>query len=237
MTKPQVTCHMVTTIDGKILGNRWPKIGALNGSANLFETTALEFKIPYWIVGTKTMTEFSDKPFKLKKANRKIDRKADHIANPKPKSLAIAVDTRGRTFWKKNEVGGDHVVLLLTEQVSEDYLAHLQDAKVSYFICGKKTVDLKLALHKLATIFKLKKVMLHGGGLMNGTFLKEGLIDQISQLIVPVADGGQGVSSIFDIPGKAPEKAGAGLKLLWHKKRPGDVNWFLYKVIARPLEK
>ena len=36
---------------------------------------------------------------------------------------------------------GDHVVLLVTERVGDDYLAHLQSAGVSHLFCGKKEVD------------------------------------------------------------------------------------------------
>jgi len=210
------------------MGNRWQATG--NGSANLFETTAATYKIGAWIVGTTTMKEFCSKPFTLKAPTRKIDRK-DHIAFPNAKTLAIGVDRKGVTHWKHNEVGGDHVVLLLTQQVSDAYIAHLQDAGVSYLFCGKTEIDLKLALDKLAKGFKLKKAMVQGGGAMNGSFLKAGLIDEISHLTVPIADGGVGVQTMFDIPGKAPAKAAAKLKLISHKLMPGGVSWAKYKVI------
>src|SRR4051812_23338734 len=163
--KPYLICHMVTTIDGRIMGNRWPKFGD-KSSANLFETTAASFNIGAWIVGTTTMKEFCAKPFKLKPAHTKIARR-DHIANPNATRLAIGVDRRGQTHWRSNEVDGDHVVLLLTQQVSDAYLAHLQTAGVSYLFCGQRDVNLPLALDKLARAFHLKKAMLQGGGAMN----------------------------------------------------------------------
>jgi hypothetical protein len=57
LMKPYVICHMCTTIDGKILGNRWGSIAGHPGSAHLFETTAASFGIGAWIVGTTTMKE------------------------------------------------------------------------------------------------------------------------------------------------------------------------------------
>src|SRR5215211_5090964 len=127
--RPYVICHMVTTIDGKILGNRWGK----TGSADLFETTAASFGIGAWLVGTTTMKEFAGHAQKLPRPARDFQRR-DHIANPRAKRLAIGADVRGVLRFQENEVEGDHVVLLVTERVSDAYLAHLQNAGVSYLI-------------------------------------------------------------------------------------------------------
>jgi riboflavin biosynthesis pyrimidine reductase len=104
---------------------------------------------------------------------------------------------------------------------------------VSYLICGKREIDLPRAMDKLARGFKLKKLMAQGGGKFNGSMLKAGLIDEISHIKVPVADGGMGVSSFFDIPGAAPKKAAAALRLMSHKTLPGGVTWDRYRVIAK----
>ena len=132
---------------------------------------------------------------------------------------------------------GDHVVLLVTERVGNNYLAHLQAAGVSYFICGKRDVDLEVALDKLRQTFSIKKLMLEGGGKFNGSMLHAGLVDEISQLIVPIVDGGIGVSSFFDIPGDAPPQAAARLRLKSHRQLPGDVSWLKYRVIGKPAIK
>jgi len=178
------------------------------------------------------MDEFDAPKRKLPRALKRISRN-DHIAEPGAKRLAIGADAKGVLRFQKNEVGGDHVVLLLTERVSNDYLAHLQAARVSYLFCGRKEVDLKTALHKLASAFKLRKLMLQGGGKFNGAMLRAGLVDEISHITVPVADGGLGISSMFDIPGNPPPKAAATLRLYSRKQLPGSVMWCRYKVIGR----
>jgi 5-amino-6-(5-phosphoribosylamino)uracil reductase len=98
--------------------------------------------------------------------------------------------------------------------------------------CGKHKIDLQLALQKLSRVFKLRKLRLQGGGKFNGAMLQAGLVDEISHLTVPVAGGGAGVASIFDIPGKAPAEAAAKLRLLSHKMMSGGVIWARYRVIA-----
>lgn len=230
--KPYVICHMCTSIDGKILGARWGKLFGGRDSAELFETTAASFGIGAWLVGTTTMKEFAGRAMKLPRAGKSF-RRGDHVANPKAKRLAIGADAKGVLRFQENEVDGDHVVLLVTEQVSNDYLAHLQAAGVSYLFCGKMQVDLKLALRKLGDAFRLRKLMLQGGGKFNGSMLKAGLVDEISHIIVPVADGGCGISSMFDIPGPPPRQAAATLRILSRKSLPGSVTWVRYRVIDR----
>ena len=232
--KPYVICHMCTSIDGKILGDRWGKLPGYKHQSILFETTAASFGIGAWIVGTTTMDEFDGPKIKLPRAKTTIPRK-DSIANPRANRLAVGADAKGVLRFQENEVDGDHVVLLVTERVSNDYLAHLQSAGVSYLFCGQKEVDLRTALDKLGRAFKLRKLMLQGGGKFNGAMLRAGLVDEISHITVPVADGGMGISSMFDIPGDAPPKAAATLRLISRKQLPGGVIWCRYKVVSRKL--
>ena len=77
--------------------------------------------------------------------------------------------------------------------------------------------------------------MLQGGGKFNGAMLHAGLVDEISHITVPVVDGGMGISSMFDIPGDAPPKAAATLRLISRKPLPGSVTWCRYKVVSRKL--
>jgi len=229
MMKPYVICHMCTTIDGRILGSRWADLPAAIRSGKLFETTAASFGIGAWLVGTTTMKEFAAGNFKLKPARQQIER-VDHLANPKAKSFAIGADAKGVLRYKRNDVDGDHVVLLVSQLVSNDYLAHLRAAGVSYLFCGRDRVDVRIALNKIAGVLGLRKLLLEGGGTFNGAVLKAGLIDEISQVIIPVIDGGVGVAGICDIPGRTPGKSAATLRVIQHKKLPGGVNWFRYRV-------
>lgn len=227
--KPFVICHMCTTIDGKILSNRWDKLTGGQGAGGLFETTAAQFGVGAWLVGTTTMKEFSGRGVRLPTRSPRIG-KEDHVADRTARSFAIGVDPKGILRFGKGEVDGDHVILLITRRAGNAYLAGLQKAGVSYLFCGDKEVDLPIALDKLHRLFAIKKLMLQGGGKFNGSMLHAGLVDEISQVIVPVADGGMGVASFFDIPGPAPKKAAAALRLISYRKLPGSVSWFRYRV-------
>ena len=229
LMKPRVICHMCTTIDGKIMSGRWGKVPGLGSPVALFEKTASKLGIDAWLVGTTTMREFSAPSTKLTPTRERI-KHTDHLANKKAKSFAIGTDGKGALRFDKGETDGDHIVLLVTERVSNDYLAHLEKAGVSYLFCGAKEINLEVAMDKIRRVLKSKHLVLEGGGTFNGAMLAAGLIDEISQVIVPVVDGGTGIQSFFDIPGKAPKKAAFTLKLKKHKRLPGDATWLRYKV-------
>ena len=231
--KPHVICHMCTTIDGRILGERWGKLPGVKDSGELFETTAASLGIGAWLVGTTTMKEFADRNVTLKKTAQSIER-TDYLAAPKAKRFAIGADAKGVLRYKRGDVNGDHVVLLVSQQVSDDYLAHLRAAGVSYLFCGKDHVDVRVACRKIGSKLGLRKLLLEGGGVFNGAMLKAGLIDEISQVVVPVVDGGMGVPSLFDIPGRAPRMAASQLRVIGQRKLPGGVNWFRYRVMGKP---
>lgn len=72
--RPYVICHMCTTIDGKILGDRWGKLPGGQDGATLFETTADRFGVGAWIVGTTTMKEFAGRNVKLRPATQPVER-------------------------------------------------------------------------------------------------------------------------------------------------------------------
>ena len=158
---------MCTTVDGRILGHRWGKLPGYKHESDLFETTAASFGIGAWLVGTTTMDEFDGRKMKLPRAPKGFGR-GDHVAKPNAKRLAIGADAKGALRFQENEVGGDHVVLLVSARVSNDYLAHLQASGVSYLFCGEKEINLHVALRKLASAFKLRNLMLQGGGKFNG---------------------------------------------------------------------
>lgn len=75
---------------------------------------------------------------------------------------------------------------------------------------------------------ELIKLMVAGGGVMNWSFLSEGLLDEISLVVVPVADGSTTAVSIFEqapfLPGHSP----VGLTLKESEVLDGDTLWLRY---------
>jgi len=224
---------MVTSVDGKILGDRWGRLPGGQDTSELFESTADSFGIPAWLVGTTTMREFMGEEQRLPTGGPRIA-KEDFLANPRAKRFAIGADAKGVLRFQEGEVDGDHVVLLVSERVSAGYLRHLQDAGVSYLFCGSNRVDLKVALSKLREKLRIRKLMLQGGGTFNGAMLKEGLVDELSQIVVPVADGGgPTITGLFDAPGEPLPRAAATLRLQSHEVLRGGALWLRYRVLRK----
>jgi 2,5-diamino-6-(ribosylamino)-4(3H)-pyrimidinone 5'-phosphate reductase len=232
-SRPYVICHMFATIDGKILTRRWEHLPVSQSVGGLYDSTAGEYDVGAWLVGTKTMREFftSGKAFSKSKTSVPA---GDFIANAEAETLAIATDANGSIRFDDNEVGGDHIVILICDKTSDAYRAHLRETGISYLVCGRNEIDFSKALEKLRRVFKVKRLLLEGGGLINGAMLQAGLIDEISQLIAPIVDGGGAeISGLYDLRTKAPGRAAFALRLIEQRTLKHGVQWLRYRVKPR----
>jgi riboflavin biosynthesis pyrimidine reductase len=91
-------------------------------------------------------------------------------------------------------------------------------------------------MEQLGAIYGVKKLLLEGGGGINGSFLKQRLIDEFSTLIYPAIDGLAGVQSIVDYHGTKDERPGAGqaLRLIGCGTLDGGMVWLRHKVEDAP---
>jgi riboflavin biosynthesis pyrimidine reductase len=103
-----------------------------------------------------------------------------------------------KIVWGRADIGGDPIVAVLTNQVSDAHLAGLREDGVSYIFAGARELDFNLALKVLNREFGIKRPEVNGGGLTNGAFLRAGLIDEISLAIFPAVEGTKGSSSSLD---------------------------------------
>ena len=227
--RPYVICHMFGSVDGKIKQTIW----GLKDAHKYFEEPAAKIKADAWLVGRVTMEEFSSKK-KHKLPTGKIEiPKGDYVAERKAKMFAVVIDPTGKCYWDTNMVSTEQVIEVLTEKVSPRYLAHLREKKVSYIFGGKKELDLKLVLTKLNKLFGIKRVRIDGGGHVNGSFLKAGLIDEFSLVLAPIADGTIGSLSVFDVEEGYGKRKATRFKLKSVKRVYGDFLWIRYQVVKR----
>ena len=105
----------------------------------------------------------------------------------------LAVDGHGKLAWQENvnEYDGvkSHIVEILTEAASNSYKAFLRKKGISYLICGKDSVDLPLLCAKIKNVLHVDSVMLGGGGVLNWSMVQAGLVDELSLVMAPAADG------------------------------------------------
>jgi len=91
-------------------------------------------------------------------------------------------------------------------------------------------------MEQLASIFGAGKLLLEGGGGINGAFLKHQLIDEFSTLIFPAVDGIAGTQSIVDYAGPEGDRPGDGqsLRLTHCETLEGGMVWLRHKVERAP---
>ena len=224
MKRPYVICHMAPSIDGRIVTGRWGMQRALTRE---YEGTAATLDGDAWIIGRISMEPYAGKAALPRAKKREPIPREDFIARDDAPSYAIAIDPSGKLRWESNAIDEEHVITILNEGVSDDYLAFLQGKQVSYLFGGKQDIDLPMVLEKLARNFGIKRLLLEGGGKINGTFLAADLIDELSILVAPVADGAIGTPALFDTEDDAPARS---LKLISVEQRRNDIVWLRYKV-------
>lgn len=69
---------------------------------------------------------------------------------------------------------------------------------ISYLFAGKEGLDQELLLQKVKEKLGVELLLLEGGGSLNGSFLESGMIDELSLVLAPLADGWTGMPALFD---------------------------------------
>jgi riboflavin biosynthesis pyrimidine reductase len=193
--KPYVTCHMNSSVDGRLLGSRWRP--SENRMVGLFERILEELGGGSWLIGRVTGSEYAKAQAYPNQTDQTYPREP-WFARRDAKAYGVALDAQGKVAWGRSDIGGDPVVAVLTEQVSDAHLAGLRQDGVSYIFGGERELDLGLVLEILYRGLRIERLLLEGGGGSNGAFLRAGLIDEISLAICPAVDGAKGAPSIFD---------------------------------------
>lgn len=238
MDRPFVFCHMLTSIDGKIMGNYMDTPESnIAGKAFYDITFGKEryYKHQGWLSGRITTDDnftFYKKP--LLDENAPIVPEGDFVADYKEKIHYISIDPSGRLGWEKNYIvyhdTRAHVIEVLTKKVDNSYKAFLRKLGISYIIAGEESLNYELVLKKLKEIFGIENLMLGGGGILNWSFLQAGLCDEISVIVAATADGSIKTPTLFMTAEGITEDKPLGFALKSVKVLEGDAIWIQYNV-------
>jgi len=231
--RPYIICHMMASIDGKIT------FGKINGQEvsrqvfddyfDIYVETESSYHAKAIMFGRVTMEMFATKePVQFSKTVNAIALK-DFFPN-KPENIAITIDTQGKLRWSENTILINglkyNLVVTVTKQTAVDYLAYLQQKQIGYIIAGDDSIDFEKLFRKLRSLLGIEKVILEGGGLTNGSIIKQDLIDEISLLQVPVVINNQDTVSVFE--NKMAKFEIKEFRLKQVKKLDQDVVWLRY---------
>jgi riboflavin biosynthesis pyrimidine reductase len=189
-----VICHMAASVDGRILTSRWRPTGV---GAGIFERLHEQLGGGSWLVGRVTGHEFARAEAYPAQTDQTYPREG-WFARRDAKAYGVVLDAHGKIAWGRSDIGGDPIVVVLTERVSDAHLSGLRQDGVSYIFAGERPLDLGLALDILNRELGFDRLLVEGGGIVNGAFLRAGLIDEISLVICPAVDGAKGAPSVFD---------------------------------------
>ena len=200
---PYVVIHMLSSLNGKIDGGFFDSTktaDALKVYADLRDVYACQAVV----YGTTTMLGgYADGRVKDLPEEKLADRE-DYV-NPQGREIGnfiVAMDPEGILAYashmlEKKVRPAAHVIEVVTEKVSLQYLSYLKEKGISWIIAGKDALDCKVLLAKLHDLFGIEKLMVAGGAVTNWSFLSEGLVDEVCVVIAPVTDGETNTASVF----------------------------------------
>lgn len=202
MDRPYMICHILSALNGKISGAFMGTEAAQSAGAE-YGRIRSAYRAEAWLYGTTTTKEFThyQKPV-LKSAYENLPT-GDYIAENDLKFYYVSLDTMGEIGWesgtfRKPGRPDSHVIEILTENTPLAYRAYLREKGVSYVIAGTDILDCKIAISKLKRLFRIDTVLICGGGTVNWTFIQQGVVDELSLLLAPVADGDSKTPTVFE---------------------------------------
>lgn len=202
MEKPYVFIHTHTSIDGKINSMDSPK---WKSTTRQYLELSLDpeksvLNVDGYLNGRKTTVDN-----RSEQIEPDLDEDAalvpedDFVAVNDAPQYYVSIDPSGKLGWQDNWIDyanvKTHIITVLTKKASNAYKDYLRRKKVSYIIAGDETLDHDLVLYKLKELFGMERIMIGGGGTLNWSFLQSGLVDEVSIVMGPFANGD------FDMPG------------------------------------
>ena len=198
MERPEITCLMISSIDGKGTGDFLFHKTTEHSLYNYFEQET-KLGVQGYILGTNTLlTDYAPRNYKpdlSKFSNTNICKNEDYISKEKGEFYVIAFDIEGEIPWKENkgkfleEFGRkqvSHILEIVTEKASKEYLAYLRSIDITYIIGGKEDYDMNYVLKRLKNDFGMNKILLEGGPTINSAFFNHNLVDKIILYQVPL---------------------------------------------------
>lgn len=237
MNRPYIFCHMMTSIDGKIMGN-YMSTPEGKSANNVFYDIAFGKEPHYhhqgWLSGRVTTDDnftFYRKP--ALEEDLEMIPEGDFVAKQAP-MYYVSVDPSGRLGWENNELTYKdttaHIIEVLTGKASNEYKAFLRKLNISYIIAGEERLDYSLLLEKVKNLFGIENLMLGGGGVLNWSFIQAGMCDELSVVISASADASTETPALFATKeGLAMDKA-IGFTLKNAEVMDGGSVWLRYTV-------
>lgn len=203
MERPYVIYHMLTTIDNKVTGYFMRKRETMvlkdyyyqmhrifEADAFLFEETASKIHL---ISGQDDSIPVYFGP--------PISRE-DYVLLNHLSPWAVIIDPHGTLPWDSDVIhcniscyNGAQLLVVLTESVSDSYLAYLRERNISYVFCGKNQLDQTMMLTKMRSQLGIRTLLLEGSISLSRQLVERDLVDELSLIVAPCIEGPEGLSA------------------------------------------
>lgn len=229
---PKVICHIMSSVDGRLLPGRWTAPFDGTNPSELFKEYAAigqSLGADAWMFGKTTAREafpykFMPKGAPVGEAGRVFS------AGRTSDRLFITIDPDADIFFTSGRLRGDNILVVLGTNATADYLLALEEKGISYLVVDD-VCNLREVLALIGQHFNVETISLQGGGIINGAMLAQGLIDELSLVIYPGIDGLTTAPSIFEYLGHSEERPayGQALELISMEQMPHGIVWLRYK--------
>ncbi len=234
MNRSYVVCHMVTSIDGKVTGDFLFR-EQCNAATEVYYGINRDYHksgFNGFVCGRVTMEQsFTNGGYLDLSSCAAVTDWQDYVPNNLTGFYAVAFDPKGKLGWKTNRIvdpdgdegyNGAQIVEVVTKQADPRYLGYLQSINIPYIVAGTDVVDVAYALEVLRKRFGAEKLLLEGGSVIDGYFLRANCVDELSLVVSPtVADANS--KPLFD------GAIVADFSLCNVKQYPNGVLWLNYK--------
>lgn len=223
----------MSSVDGRLLDERWTASFDGTSKAELLKMYAIigrGLNTDAWMFGKNTVKAFFPKKFDEAEHIITDETPYVYISERHSERMFIVADPEGDIRFTSSTLRGDNILVILGLNVTEEYLAFLRETQISYIIVDDAT-NLQTGFEAVAREFGIRSVSVQGGGILNGSLLNEGLIDELSLVVYPGIDGLAGVPSVFEYIGDETDYPGEGqrLQLLSIEQREHGIVWIRYE--------
>lgn len=233
--KPKVICHIMGSVDGRVLVGRWSEPFGNRPMTDLLKVypeLGRKLHTDAWTFGKNTITEIFPEKFATTSAAvaQKDEGKIFKTASLTQR-IFISIDPDADIKYESSTLRGDSIVAVVGKRASMEYLQFLRSMGVSYIMVDD-IADLRGVLEAVNREFGVCCLSLQGGGVLDGGMLEQGLIDELSYVVYPGVDGRADSVSIFNYIGKSNPNSGLSLELLSAETLEYGLVWLRYKIHA-----
>jgi riboflavin biosynthesis pyrimidine reductase len=223
MPRPNVVVIVFASIDGRLTTapgrnvTEWAALGWDGGANEIAHRLCDQLDCDGMVSGSESILVWGNHPVSLD---------SPHYWPQKSRAF-IVFDGRGRIQWGETQ----GLVVVTREDAPAEYLTQLREKKIDFIQAGRGDhIDLHMAL---VTLYErgFRRLALTGGGGINGAFLREGLVDEISIVFAPLVVGGTRTPTIFDCPDLTSTDGITRVRLLKYGEVGQGAFWLHYEIV------